>query len=87
MAASQCGKLILKLADVVEQHSEYLQEQESLDYDMPFGHQGHGTEVDVALNIAVYHYNMCCCDKIPRDVFSLDGNKLCYMQKEPLGVW
>ena len=87
MAASERGRLLNKLADLMMQHSEYLEELEALDNGKPLGREGqYGTKVDVALTIALYRYAAGWCDKINGDVIPVDGNTLCYTRKEPVGV-
>lgn len=80
-------QLLWKLADLMEQNSEYLEELEALDNGKPLGREGqYGTKVDVALTIALYRYAAGWCDKINGDVIPVDGNTLCYTRKEPVGV-
>ena len=87
MAASERGRLLNKLADLMLQNSEYLEELEALDNGKPLGREGqYGTKVDVALTIALYRYAAGWCDKINGDVIPVDGNTLCYTRKEPVGV-
>jgi aldehyde dehydrogenase (NAD+) len=87
MAASDRGKLIWKLADLIEQHADYLQELESMDNGKPLGRNGqYGTKVDVELTVAIYRYAAGWADKIEGSVIPVDGNTLCYTRKEPIGV-
>mmetsp|Transcript_13184 Transcript_13184/g.14649 ORF Transcript_13184/g.14649 Transcript_13184/m.14649 type:complete len:504 (-) Transcript_13184:311-1822(-) len=87
MAASERGKLIHKLADLLERDSKYLEELESLDNGKPLGRTGqYGSVVDVGLTIAIYRYAAGWCDKICGDTIPVDGNTLCYTRKEPIGV-
>ena len=87
MAASERGKFMMKLADLMEKNSEYLEELEALDNGKPLGREGqYGTKVDVSLTIALYRYAAGWCDKITGDVIPVDGNTLCYTRKEPIGV-
>lgn len=78
MAASERGKLLWKLADLMEQNSEYLEELEALDNGKPLGREGqYGTKVDVALTIALYRYAAGWCE-ITGDVIPVDENTWCY---------
>jgi len=87
MAASERGKLLWKLADLIERDAKYLEELEALDNGKPLGRDGqYGTAVDVGLTIAIYRYASGWCDKIAGDTIPVDGNTLCYTRKEPIGV-
>ena len=87
MAASERGRLLNKLADLLEENADYLEELESLDNGKPLGRNGqYGTKVDVGLTIAIYRYAAGWTDKITGDTIPVDGNTLCYTRKEPVGV-
>lgn len=87
MAASDRGKLLWKLADLLEENEAYLEELEALDNGKPLGRKGqYGTKVDVALTVAIYRYAAGWCDKIEGSVIPVDGNTLVYTRKEPIGV-
>ena len=87
MAASERGKLLWKLADLIERDAKYLEELEALDNGKPLGRDGqYGTAVDVGLTVAIYRYASGWCDKIAGDTIPVDGNTLCYTRKEPIGV-
>mmetsp|Transcript_28876 Transcript_28876/g.33022 ORF Transcript_28876/g.33022 Transcript_28876/m.33022 type:complete len:500 (-) Transcript_28876:128-1627(-) len=87
MSASDRGKLIWKLAELMERDYAYLEELEALDNGKPLGREGqYGTKVDVALTIALYRYAAGWADKISGDTIPVDGNTLVYTRREPIGV-
>ena len=66
MAASERGKLLWKLADLMEQHSDYLEELEALDNGKPMGRKGqYGSKVSGRLTRCRIQYslqsNLMCC--------------------------
>lgn len=83
MSAHQRGKLILKLAELIEIHQDELAEIESQDNGKPF-HVA--KNVDIALAIKTYRYYAGWCDKIHGSVIPIEGDHLCYTRKEPVGV-
>jgi len=87
MASSDRGKLLWKLADLMERDTAYLEELEALDNGKPLGREGqYGTKVDVGLTIALYRYAAGWADKISGDTIPVDGNTLVYTRREPVGV-
>jgi len=87
MDASERGRLLNKLADLMERDTDYLEELESLDNGKPLGREGqYGTKVDVALTIKLYRYMAGWADKIQGKTIPVDGNTFCYTRREPVGV-
>ena len=87
MDASDRGRLLIKLADLMERDSEYLEELEALDNGKPLGREGqYGTKVDVALTMKLYRYVAGWADKITGKTIPVDGNTFCYTRREPVGV-
>lgn len=87
MDASDRGKLLNKLADLMERDTDYLEELEALDNGKPLGREGqYGTKVDVALTIKLYRYAAGWADKITGKTIPVDGNVFCYTRREPVGV-
>lgn len=83
MAASQRGKLINRLADLMEQNIDELAELESLDNGKPVSV---AKSIDMTLSISVFRYYAGWCDKITGKVIPIDGPFLCYTRKEPVGI-
>lgn len=83
MDASQRGRLLYKLADLLERDKEYLARLETLD---------HGKAVKISLGhdlvdtIACYRYFAGWADKIQGKTIPVDGSYLCITRHEPVGV-
>lgn len=87
MDGSERGRLLHKLADLIERDASYLEELEALDNGKPMGREGqYGTKVDVALTIKLYRYAAGWADKITGKTIPVDGNVFCYTRREPVGV-
>ncbi|XP_070543500.1 aldehyde dehydrogenase 1A1-like isoform X2 [Ptychodera flava] len=82
MDASARGKLLYKLADLVERDQEYLAALESLDNGMP--HFDALEETNGVANCLRYHAGFA--DKIHGKTIPVDGNYFCYTRHEPIGV-
>jgi len=83
MSACSRGKLLLKLADLVEEHQDELAELEAYDNGKPFLV---AKNVDVALAIKCYRYYAGWADKIHGSVIPIEGDYFCYTRREPIGV-
>ena len=83
MNASDRGRLLYKLADLVEKHQEELAALESLDNGKPYKDS---LAADVALTIKCYRYYAGWADKIQGRTIPIDGNFFCTTRHEPLGV-
>ena len=82
MDASARGNLIYKLADLMEQNSEYIAQLDTVDNGKPFS-----TAVeDVEYSVACLRYYAGYADKIHGDTIPCDGNFFSYTRKEPVGV-
>jgi aldehyde dehydrogenase (NAD+) len=78
---------ILQLADLIERDSDYLSEIEALDNGKPLGREGqYGTALDIYLTIQHFRYFAGWADKIQGKTIPVEGNHLCYTQREPVGV-
>jgi len=82
MDASARGNLMLKLADLIERHNEYLAALETLDNGKPY----EDALLDVSYTVAVFRYYAGYCDKIHGNTIPSDGNFLTMTRKEPVGV-
>ena len=83
MCAYDRGRLLYKLADLIERDTDYLADLESQDNGKPFSFS---KNVDIGLAIKVYRYYAGWCDKIHGEVIPIAGDFLCYTRKEPVGV-
>ncbi len=83
MSASSRGRLLYKLADLIEQNKEELARLESLDNGKPLGESMNG---DLPLTIACYRYYAGWADKIEGKTIPINGPYFCYTRHEPVGV-
>jgi len=83
MDASDRGKLLLKLADLMERDRAYLASLETLDNGKPYTHAFYG---DLQLSIDCYRYYGGYADKIHGKVIPTTGNFFSYTRHEPVGV-
>ena len=81
--ASARGRLLYKLAQLIERDREYLAKLETLDNGKPYEHS---FGVDLALVIKVFHYYAGWADKIQGKTIPIDGNFFTYTRHEPIGV-
>jgi len=77
------GKLLLKLADLLEKHADELAELESIDNGKPVIEARH---IDVAGTIGVFRYYAGWTDKLSGKTISVDGPYAVYTKHEPVGV-
>src|SRR5262249_17285421 len=82
-AASERGRLINRLADLIEKHADELAALESLDNGKPVAV---AKAVDVAASVACYRYFAGWADKIQGKTIPIDGDFFCYTRHEPVGV-
>jgi len=80
--ASARGKLIYKLADLVERDRAYLAKLESLDNGKPVG----DSDFDIGMAIDCLKYFAGWADKIHGETIPSDGNLITITRKEPVGV-
>src|SRR3954451_1311105 len=83
MNASERGRLLHKLADLVEQNKEELAALESLDNGKPLRDS---LNADLPLTIKCYRYYAGWADKIHGKTIPVEGNFFCYTRHEPIGV-
>ncbi len=83
MPASERGRLLYRLAELLEAHAEELAQLECLDLGRPIS-AARGN--DVKKTIACYRYFAGWADKIQGKTIPIDGDFLCYTRHEPIGV-
>src|SRR6202167_390902 len=83
MSAAERGKLLNRLADLVEKHADELARLESLDNGKPYTI---AKAADVALTIACYRYYAGWADKVQGKTIPIAGDYFCYTRHEPVGV-
>lgn len=83
MNASERGRLLYRLADLIEKHGDELARLESLDNGKPVSV---AKRVDVAKSIACYRYFAGWADKVQGKTIPIDGDFFCYTRHEPVGV-
>jgi aldehyde dehydrogenase (NAD+) len=83
MAAAERGRLLNKLADLIEKNADELARLESLDNGKPYKV---AVGADVPLTIACYRYFAGWADKIQGRTIPVAGNYFCYTRLEPVGV-
>lgn len=83
MDASERGRLLNKLADLMERDRVLLASLETLDNGKPYAMAYHA---DLDLSIKCFRYYAGWADKNHGKVIPLDGNYHCYTRHEPVGV-
>lgn len=83
MDARDRGRLIGKLADLIEQHAEELAALETLDNGKPIRDS---LAADIPLVIDCLRYYAGWADKLTGDTIPVRGNYFCYTRREPVGV-
>ncbi len=83
MSAAERGKLIHRLADLIEKNKEELATLESLDNGKP---RHVAMAADLPLVIACYRYYAGWADKIQGKTIPIGGDYFCYTRHEPVGV-
>ena len=83
MAAAERGKLLNRLADLIEKNADYLARLESLDNGKPYSIAG---AADIPLAIACYRYYAGWADKVQGKTIPIGGDYFCYTRHEPVGV-
>lgn len=82
MDASARGKLMHKLADLMERDLNDLAGLETLNNGKPIAN----AQWDINMSINVLRFYAGAADKIHGDTIPCDGNFMCYTRKEPVGV-
>jgi aldehyde dehydrogenase (NAD+) len=82
-SASERGRLLNRLADLMEKHAEVLTYLEALDNGMPLS-----TAQNIALPLTIAHlrYFAGWADKNHGKTIPVNGNYFCYTRHEPVGV-
>jgi aldehyde dehydrogenase (NAD+) len=83
MHASERGRLLNKLADLVEANIDELAALEALDNGKPFRD---ARAADLPLVVKCYRYYAGWADKIQGKTIPIDGPYFCYTRHEPVGV-
>jgi len=83
MNASERGRLLHRLADLIERDGDELARLESLDSGKPISV---AKRVDIAKTLACYRYFAGWADKIHGKTIPIDGDFFCYTRHEPVGV-
>lgn len=83
MPAAERGRLLLKLADAIEAHTEELAQLESLDTGHPIRDS---RRLDVPRTAACFRYFGGIADKIEGTVIPVEQGFLNYVQRKPIGV-
>src|SRR6202789_3658320 len=83
MSGRERGRLLLRLADLIEQNADELAGVESLDNGKPLAM---AKAVDVAATAACYRYYAGWADKVMGKTIPIDGPFFCYTRHEEIGV-
>ena len=83
MDASERGRLLYKLANLVERDREYLASLETLDNGKPIKES---LNEDLPYTYKAYHYYAGWADKIHGKTIPIDGNYFSFTRHEPVGV-
>ena len=81
--ARERGRILYKLADLIEQNKEELAKLESLDNGKPLADS---MAADLPLVIDCYRYYAGWADKIEGKTIPINGPYFCYTRHEPVGV-
>jgi len=81
--ASERGRLLHRLADLIEKNADELARLETLDNGKPISV---AKAVDVAKTVACYRYFAGWADKVQGKTIPIDGDFFCYTRHEPIGV-
>jgi aldehyde dehydrogenase (NAD+) len=83
MSASERGRLLNRLADLIEENKEELAALETLDNGKPYRDS---IAADLPLTIKCYRYYAGWADKIHGKTIPVEGPFFCYTRHEPVGV-
>ncbi|QOJ15294.1 MAG: aldehyde dehydrogenase family protein [Planctomycetia bacterium] len=83
MTASERGRLMYKLADLIDENRKELAALETLDNGKPLGES---LKADLPLTTACYRYFAGWADKIHGKTIPVNGPYFCYTRHEPVGV-
>ncbi|MGO9242736.1 MAG: aldehyde dehydrogenase family protein [Bryobacteraceae bacterium] len=82
-SASERGRLLYRLADLIEHNADELARLETLDNGKPVAI---ARAADLPLTIACYRYYAGWADKIQGKTIPISGDYFCYTRHEPVGV-
>lgn len=77
---------LLRLAQLVEDNTEYLAALESLDNGKPFKNSAYSAHVDLALVVQCLRYYAGTAEKTCGKTIPVAGKMFCYTRHEPIGV-
>ena len=83
MSAAERGRMLGRLADIIEQHADELALLESLDNGKPYQV---AKAADLPLTVACYRYYAGWADKVQGKTIPIVGDYFCYTRHEPVGV-
>ena len=83
LPASERGRMLHRLADLIEKHADELAALESLDNGKPVSI---AKAVDVAATVGCFRYFAGWSDKVHGKTIPVDGDFFCYTRHEPVGV-
>ncbi|QDU63604.1 NAD/NADP-dependent betaine aldehyde dehydrogenase [Planctomycetes bacterium Pan216] len=83
MDARDRGRIMYKIADLIEENIDELAALETLDNGKPIAESRHG---DLPFVIDVFRYFAGWADKIHGNTVPIRGNHFCYTKREPVGV-
>src|SRR6185503_2819199 len=83
MSASQRGRALWKLGDLISEKTTELAHLETLDTGKPIGES---SKIDVPLTADVFYYNAGAATKLEGSVVPVSGPFLNYTLREPIGV-
>src|SRR5580658_392338 len=79
MSAAERGRLLNRLADLIEKHADELAKLEALDNGKPYAV---AKAADLPLSIACYRYYAGWADKVQGKTIPVAGNYFCYTRHE-----
>ena len=83
MDASERGRLMLKLTELMKRDREYIAKLDTVDNGKTFN----DAKGDVDQSISTLEYFAGWADKVHGDTIPADGNVMTYTRKEPVGWW
>jgi aldehyde dehydrogenase (NAD+) len=83
MNASERGRLLNQLADLIEQNQEELAALETLNNGKPYRDS---LTIDLPMTVKCYRYYAGWADKVHGKTIPVEGNYFCYTRHEPVGV-
>ncbi|CAG9332677.1 unnamed protein product [Blepharisma stoltei] len=83
MSGRDRGKLLIKLADLIEKHAKDLAHVETIDNGKPIHNV---MNIDIPLSVDTYRYYAGLANNIKGNTIPIHGNYACYTRKEPVGA-